>query len=147
MRSSSEGFKSMSNSRKIASIAFTGAAATAATMMGAAPAFAAGSHYDIRKSGFTGPLYHGAVKAKNSGNTTLVDISKQMDKKTAMLACHASQREWLRAHHGMDEYMESMKRHAARRGKTAGVEFAEAFVQHRGHAYPANDLLAELLAS
>jgi LmbE family N-acetylglucosaminyl deacetylase len=76
--------------------------------------------------------------------TTLVDISKQMDKKTAMLACHASQREWLRAHHGMDEYLDAMRRHSAARGRKAGVEAAEGFVQHRGHSYPRNDLLAEL---
>jgi LmbE family N-acetylglucosaminyl deacetylase len=76
--------------------------------------------------------------------TTLVDISKQMDKKTAMLACHASQREWLRAHHGMDEYLDAMRRHSAARGRKAGVTAAEGFVQHRGHSYPRNDLLAEL---
>ncbi len=33
-----------------------------------------------------------------------------------------------------------MKRHAAMRGREIGVEYAEAFVQHRGHAYPANRL-------
>lgn len=77
--------------------------------------------------------------------TTLIDISAHMEKKRAMLACHASQREWLRAHHGMDEYLESMKRHAKRRGEPAGLTYAEGFVQHRGHAHPRNDLLAELL--
>jgi hypothetical protein len=64
--------------------------------------------------------------------------------KLGMLARHASQREWLRAHHGMDEYLESARRHAAHRGAQAGVGFAEAFVQHRGHAYPQDDLLAQL---
>ena len=76
--------------------------------------------------------------------TTLVDVSAQMEQKSAMLACHASQRQWLRDHHGMDEYLEAMKRHAGWRGGRAGIAFAEAFVQHRGHAYPRNDLLAEL---
>jgi LmbE family N-acetylglucosaminyl deacetylase len=76
--------------------------------------------------------------------TTLIDISNQIDQKSEMLACHASQREWLRAHHGMDEYLESMRRHGAARGQKAGTRYAEAFVQHRGHAYPRNDLLAEL---
>jgi LmbE family N-acetylglucosaminyl deacetylase len=78
--------------------------------------------------------------------TTLVDITEQLAKKTEMLACHASQRQWLRAHHGTDEYLDSMKRLAAMRGQQAGVAAAEAFVQHRGHAYPRNDLLAELFA-
>jgi LmbE family N-acetylglucosaminyl deacetylase len=76
--------------------------------------------------------------------TTYVDITAQLDKKAEMLACHASQREWLLAHHGMDEYLEAMRRHAAMRGRQIGVAAAEAFVQHRGHAYPKNDLLAEL---
>lgn len=78
--------------------------------------------------------------------TTVVDVSAQHARKLEMLACHASQREWLRAHHGMDEYLESVRRHDAGRGKAIGVEYAEGFVQHRGHAYPANDLLAELLS-
>lgn len=76
--------------------------------------------------------------------TTMVDITDQLDKKTEMLACHASQREWLRAHHGTDEYLDSMKRLATMRGEQAGVAAAEAFVQHRGHAYPRDDLLAAL---
>jgi LmbE family N-acetylglucosaminyl deacetylase len=76
--------------------------------------------------------------------TTLIDISGQMETKAAMLACHASQREWLRAHHGMDEYIESMKRAAAARGRELGTSYAEGFVQHRGHPYPQEDLLSRL---
>jgi Oxidoreductase family, NAD-binding Rossmann fold len=77
-------------------------------------------------------------------HTTLIDITDQMQRKTQMLACHASQREWLQAHHGMDEYIESMKRHSTLRGHSAGTAYAEAFVQHRGHAFPNNDLLKKL---
>lgn len=76
--------------------------------------------------------------------TTLIDISNQMERKAAMLACHDSQRQWLATHHGMDEYIESVRRHGAHRGKQAGVEYAEAFVQHRGSAYPGNDVLGDL---
>jgi LmbE family N-acetylglucosaminyl deacetylase len=79
--------------------------------------------------------------------TTLIDVTGQLDRKAEMLACHASQRDWLRSHHGMDEYIEAMKRHGALRGDEAGVEFAEAFVQHRGHPFPQNDLLMELLSA
>jgi LmbE family N-acetylglucosaminyl deacetylase len=78
--------------------------------------------------------------------TTYIDISDQLELKARMLACHASQREWLRAHHGMDEYLEAMRRHSQWRGEQMGVAAAEAFVQHRGHAYPRNDLLKELFA-
>jgi LmbE family N-acetylglucosaminyl deacetylase len=77
--------------------------------------------------------------------TTLIDITSQMEKKTAMLACHASQREWLRAHHGMDEYIDAMQRHGEHRGQLLGTKYAEGFVQHRGHPYPQDDLLATLL--
>jgi LmbE family N-acetylglucosaminyl deacetylase len=79
--------------------------------------------------------------------TTHIDISPQMEKKSAMLACHASQRDWLLAHHGMDEYLNSMQRHGAMRGAQVGVAAAEAFVQHLGHAYPHDDLLVELLGT
>jgi LmbE family N-acetylglucosaminyl deacetylase len=77
--------------------------------------------------------------------TTVIDISDVLETKAAMLGCHASQREWLSTHHGMDEYIEAMKRHARHRGNQMGVDYAEAFVQHRGHAYPHDDLLASLL--
>ena len=84
----------------------------------------------------------------NLGNrikpTTYVDISEQIEKKTEMLAQHASQREWLRAHHGTDEYLESMARMGSLRGEEIGTAHAEAFVQHRGHSYPHDDILSEL---
>lgn len=76
--------------------------------------------------------------------SAFVDVSDVIDRKLEMLACHASQREWLRSHHGIDEYLEAVKRHCRDRGEEAQVRFAEAFVQHRGHAYPQSDLLAEL---
>jgi LmbE family N-acetylglucosaminyl deacetylase len=76
--------------------------------------------------------------------TTIIDVTAQHEKKLQMLACHASQREWLRAHHGMDEYLEAVRRHDAERGKLVDKPYAEAFVQHRGHAYPREDLLATL---
>jgi LmbE family N-acetylglucosaminyl deacetylase len=77
--------------------------------------------------------------------TMYVDISDVVERKAQMLACHASQREWLAAHHGMDAYIEAMRQHARHRGAQAKVGFAEAFVQHRGHAYPDDDLLGQLL--
>ena len=79
--------------------------------------------------------------------TTLLDITAVLEKKTAMLACHASQRDWLRAYHGTDEYLDMMRRHAAARGKLLGVPAAEGFVQHRGHPYPQDDLLRTLFSS
>lgn len=77
--------------------------------------------------------------------TLLLDVSDVFERKVEMLACHASQREWLRAHHGLDEYIEAMKRHSAMRGKQLGVDRAEAFVQHAGHPFPQSDLLRNTL--
>lgn len=76
--------------------------------------------------------------------STYVDVAAQIDRKAEMLACHASQREWLRAHHGMDEYIDAMRRHNADRGREVGAKFVEAFTMHRGHPFPQTDLLAEL---
>ncbi|WP_338000664.1 PIG-L deacetylase family protein [Bremerella sp. P1] len=77
--------------------------------------------------------------------TVTIDVSDVIERKAEMLACHASQREWLRAHHGMDEYLEAMKRHSAQRGQLIGTNYAESFRQHLGHAFPQEDLLAQLL--
>lgn len=80
-----------------------------------------------------------------------VDITSKFSVKVEMLSCHRSQREWLRVQHGMDEYVESMKSWSRRLGQQASarsrrnIEFAEAYWQHRGHAYPRTTLLTELL--
>jgi LmbE family N-acetylglucosaminyl deacetylase len=76
-----------------------------------------------------------------------VDISGVMGVKEEMLSAHASQREWLRKHHGMDQYVDSMRDWCARRGREAGVAFAEGFRQHLGHGYPQDDVLGQLLGS
>ena len=79
--------------------------------------------------------------------TTVVDISAVLDRKVEALTCHASQREWLRSHHGMDHYVESMRAHSASRGELIGTAAGEAFIQHRGHAFPADDLLGDVLGA
>lgn len=76
-----------------------------------------------------------------------VDVSEVIGLKADMLSCHQSQREWLRAQHGMDHYVEEMKRWAAELGGRCGVAYAEGFRQHVGHPYPASDLLAQTLGS
>jgi LmbE family N-acetylglucosaminyl deacetylase len=74
-----------------------------------------------------------------------VDISGVIDLKASMLSAHASQRDWLLKHHGMDHYVGSMREWSARRGQEAGVAFAEGFRQHLGHGYPQDNLLGQLL--
>jgi LmbE family N-acetylglucosaminyl deacetylase len=77
----------------------------------------------------------------------VVDVTATFDRKRAMLAEHKSQREWLRAHHGVDEYLLAMERWTSERGALAGVRYGEGFRQYRGHAYPQTPLLQELLTS
>ncbi|HUX96690.1 MAG TPA: PIG-L family deacetylase [Bacteroidales bacterium] len=74
-----------------------------------------------------------------------VDISEEIRIKEQMLACHASQRNWLMQHHKMDEYILAMKRFAAERGHTAGTPYAEGFRQHLGHGFPQENILKEIL--
>jgi LmbE family N-acetylglucosaminyl deacetylase len=76
-----------------------------------------------------------------------VDISRVIETKAAMLTCHASQRDWLLKHHGMDQYVESMRAWSARRGRDRGVPYAEGFRQHLGHCYPQDNVLGQLLGS
>jgi LmbE family N-acetylglucosaminyl deacetylase len=80
-----------------------------------------------------------------------VDISNCISKKEELLGCHASQRRWLQSHHGMDEYLESMRRwgrELAEDGSqlSAGpIRYAEGFRQHLGHPYPQDNILGTLL--
>jgi LmbE family N-acetylglucosaminyl deacetylase len=77
--------------------------------------------------------------------TLCIDISTVIDTKAAMLSTHASQREWLLKHHGLDQYVQSMRSWSARRGQGSGFAYAEGFRQHLGHSYPQENLLARLL--
>jgi len=74
-----------------------------------------------------------------------VDISEKIDLKAEMLARHRSQREWLLAQHGIDQYILHMRGWAAHRGGQVGVPYAEVFCQHLGHAYPQENVLHKLL--
>jgi LmbE family N-acetylglucosaminyl deacetylase len=75
----------------------------------------------------------------------IVDISSKIDLKLEMLACHASQREWLKRQHGMDEYLDSCRRWGAARGAEITAAFGEGFRQHKGHPYPHENVLLDLL--
>jgi len=77
----------------------------------------------------------------------IVDISTQMELKLNMLACHKSQREWLQRQHGMDEYLDACRRWSQKRGAEIGAAYGEGFRQHKGHPYPHENLLQQLLQS
>lgn len=76
-----------------------------------------------------------------------IDISTVIETKAQMLASHASQRNWLIKHHGVDNYITSMKEWSRHRGRQHGVPFAEGFRQHLGHSYPLDNLLGKLLGT
>ncbi len=74
-----------------------------------------------------------------------IDITTVIDTKIQMLCCHKSQREWLLAYHGTDEYTEMLKRHGEMRGSEIKVKYAEAFRQHLGHSFPQDNILKKEL--
>ena len=76
-----------------------------------------------------------------------VDVTGEMDVKRRMLACHRSQREWLMRQHGLDHYVNSMVHWGEERGRECGFQCAEAFAQHRGHAYPRENVLRVILGN
>jgi LmbE family N-acetylglucosaminyl deacetylase len=90
--------------------------------------------------------YVDAIEGKDIFGTeikpkVLVDISSVMDTKERMLCCHESQRSWLMAHHGIDQYVMLMKEFARKRGKLIGADYAEGFRQHLGSSFPQDDIL------
>jgi len=74
-----------------------------------------------------------------------VNISSVIDVKEAMLACHESQREWLRHINGIDNYLVMMRDLSAGQGKLIGCEYAEGYIQHLGYGYPKSNILKEIL--
>lgn len=77
----------------------------------------------------------------------VVETTPVFDLKLKMLACHASQRDWLLKQHGIDEYLDSCRKWSAERGRLIQAPHGEAFTQHTGHPYPRSNLLADLLGT
>lgn len=77
----------------------------------------------------------------------VVDVSRVFETKRRMLACHASQRNWLLRQHGIDEYLEIQARWGGMRGAEIGVAQAEGFRQYRGHPYPQDNVLMEAIVA
>ncbi|HLV00990.1 MAG TPA: PIG-L family deacetylase [Acidobacteriota bacterium] len=74
-----------------------------------------------------------------------VDVTATMDDKLRMLSFHSSQREWLRQHHGLDEYLIRTRQWAEQYGEECGANYAEGFRQHLGHGYPRQPILQDAL--
>jgi LmbE family N-acetylglucosaminyl deacetylase len=77
----------------------------------------------------------------------VVDVKTAFDTKRRMLACHASQQEWLKQQHGIEDYLAKMERWTRTRGALVGIDFGEGYRHYAGHPYPETPLLEELLGS
>jgi LmbE family N-acetylglucosaminyl deacetylase len=77
----------------------------------------------------------------------IVDVTSTFETKKNMLACHNSQRLWLKEHHGMDDYLESMEKWTRERGRQGHVTYGEGFRRYPCHPYPQTEILAELLGT
>jgi LmbE family N-acetylglucosaminyl deacetylase len=71
----------------------------------------------------------------------VVNVKSVMERKRAMLGCHASQREWLRRQHRIDDYIETMENWTREHGSLVGIEFGEGFRRYAGHPFPQTPLL------
>ena len=124
--------------------------ARAATFAAPIPNFLAGRHEHppilaIPHLFYCDPLEGKDIFGRPVEPDFCTDITAVLDDKSAMLACHESQRAWLRKHHGVDNLVESMRDWSRSRSQTPG-RAAEGFRQHRGHSYPQGNLLVELLS-
>jgi N-acetylglucosamine malate deacetylase 1 len=75
-----------------------------------------------------------------------VDISATFARKAQMLACHKSQRAFLREQQNIQDPLEVERQMAESAGRAAGFALAEGFRQHLGQGFPQENLLAEWLS-
>ena len=65
-----------------------------------------------------------------------VDISRVIDAKERMLACHESQRRWLDESQGLDSYLQTMREMSAEVGRMSGrYDYAEGWRRHSHLGY------------
>jgi LmbE family N-acetylglucosaminyl deacetylase len=82
--------------------------------------------------------------------SVFVDIGRVIDRKTAMLACHESQQQWLDASQGLNSYLQAMKDLSREVGHLSGrFEYAEGWRRHLhlGFCAAEADPLVEALES
>lgn len=80
----------------------------------------------------------------------LVDVTDVMPQKSAMLACHVSQKRWLDESQGLDSYLHTMQELSAEVGRMSGrYQYAEGWQRHLHLGFCAADAdpLANALAS
>ena len=78
-----------------------------------------------------------------------IDITEVIDRKSEMLACHASQKNWLDTSQGLDSYISTMKDMSQQVGSMSGrAAFAEGWRRHSHLGFARNEVdpLKEILA-
>lgn len=126
----------------------TGKLAREACFCAILPNFFAGPHPHLEHPPYlyyVDPSEGGDVLGQPAPVSTAVDISEVIDRKLEMLACHASQRQWLRRAHGMDQYLEAARQYAAQCAQGYQAEHVERFCQHVRQPHPKDDILKEIL--
>ncbi len=78
-------------------------------------------------------------------SSVFVNISAVLARKQEMLACHESQRAFLRAQQDIPDPIVLMRQMAVLAGRESGFEGAEGFRQHLGQGFPQTSLLGEYL--
>jgi LmbE family N-acetylglucosaminyl deacetylase len=100
--------------------------------------------YHAQPHGNCDPLGHAIMP------THFVDVATAMPTKTAMLACHQTQKRWLDESQGIDSYLHAMQQSAQAVGKLSGrFEFAEGWRRrlHLGFCSADADPLAAALGA
>jgi N-acetylglucosamine malate deacetylase 1 len=75
----------------------------------------------------------------------VVNVENYMGVKRDMLSCHESQREWLRKHHGMDDFVAVMDQWTRAAGARVGIRYGEGFRRYKVAPFPQTALLPELI--
>ncbi len=94
---------------------------------------------------YSQPFGNRNILGKEVFPNIVVDIGPTLERKEKMLACHESQRAWLKFQQAVPEVNEPLRLMATRAGELAGFRWAEGFRQHLGQGFPQDNLLAELL--
>jgi len=94
------------------------------------------------------PVWHMDIFGSSVPSTTYVDITSVMDRKRQMLACHASQVEFMPTHFGAGAGLIDLFEPWGRdNGHLAGCEYAEAFRQHVAPPFPHDNILVALVGA
>lgn len=85
------------------------------------------------------------ILGKKIPSSIFVDITRSFERKEQMLACHESQRAFLRAQQDIPDTLTMMGKMGDLAGKVSGFARAEGFRQHLGQGFPQDNLLGDLL--